>query len=73
MTFTTEGGNMFTDENIKRLKVSIRDMKPLYAEYYTALLTRLEAAEAVCQSVIDNGDELNFKFSMKAWRKVAGK
>lgn len=68
------------DENVKRLKEMIDYNNRHNYKQFTwqnseieALLSRLEAAEKVCQSVIDNGDEDIFKFSMKVWRKAAGK
>ena len=75
----------FSNDELKRLKQDVLARRAMlrdvpihpdiayYGQSILSLIARLEAAEIVCQSIIDNGDEKNFKFSMKAWRKTAGK
>lgn len=65
----------FTDDRLRILKnIELRQTAQIILSHteVEALLARLEAAEDVCQSVIDNGDEGNFKFSMKAWLASKG-
>lgn len=73
----------FTDDDLKRLKVHLETDKEFHQNatwvehvQMDALISRLEAAEAVCQTVarrllIDSSiDEIH---AMEKWRKSAGK
>jgi len=62
----------FTDDELKILRHQHQHTSSKTKCRTCDFMARLEAAEAVCQSVIDNGDEGNFKFSMKAWRHSKG-
>lgn len=68
----------FTDDDLKRLKKLI-PMIDIYGrwltngEEVTALLTRLEAAEALLVYLNIQNDYPEIRRLLKAWRKVCGK
>jgi hypothetical protein len=72
--------NVFTDDDLKRLKDEISD--PLYQQSenrqmmlanYSALVARLKAAEAVIREIDDNGFTYKALTLHDAWLKAAGK
>ena len=66
----------FTDDDLKRLKdsgpspLSSRELK---AKDFWALLSRLEAAEKICDDLLKHGLTFRWHDAMEAWRKAAGK
>lgn len=67
----------FTDDDLKRLKqrcecypVHTNDGKQIDVN---ALLSRLEAAEAICNNFMQWRPEMQNVPMMKAWRKAAGR
>lgn len=67
----------FSDDDLKRLKESLKTDETFYleltTEQTTALLTRLEAAENCLEYVgHDNCDSKDVDRALKAWRKSRG-
>ena len=70
----------FTDDDLKRLKEGIKaaiPMKPIgmYIVEMEALLTRLEAAERVCNTLLLVRDAASEEIQKhyRVWRRAAGK
>ena len=61
----------FTDDDLRRLKFTYRQLMPKELD---SLIARLEAAEEVLKVVEQNEEALRwFIVSIRAWRKTAGK
>lgn len=63
---------MFSDDDLKRLKVEGLRFGDISSEDFRALLARLEAAEKVCD-LINSKAWVNVTQELKAWRKASGK